>query len=179
MRLLRIKTFLISYQNCEKNRAKTDSIIKSMILSITRKYDVEVEEFLINPTGKFLIGGFDGDAGLTNRKIVVDNYQAFAQIGGGGLNGKDCTKVDFSAAHKARELAKRLVRGRGYRWALVQISYAIGIAEPVSINIETSSGHKETPQSWYKECTPKRIIEDLDLLNADYEELAKFGHFVD
>ena len=179
MHLLKIKTFTICYQNSEKNRIKTDAIIKTIATSIANQYDIEIEEFLINPTGKFLIGGFDGDSGLTGRKIVVDAYQAFAPVGGGNCNGKCPSKVDFSGTHKARELAKRLCKNGGYRWVLVQLSYAIGVAEPVSIHIDTSSGPKSVPKSWYKECTPNNIIKDLDLYNVDYEELAKFGHFVD
>lgn len=178
-KLKKIKTFVISYQNSEKNRAKTDEILKTAASSIAKEYGIEIEEFLINPTGKFLIGGFDGDAGLTGRKIVVDAYQSFANVGGGCMNGKDPSKVDFSAAHKARELAKRVVRNEKLKWAEVQLSYAIGVAEPVAIYIDSNRGTIEPPKKWYKECTPKNIIKDLDLLNADYVELAKYGHFVD
>lgn len=179
MRLKRIKTFVISYQNAEINREKTDEIIKAAASSIAREYGIEVDKFLINPTGKFLIGGFDGDAGLTGRKIVVDAYQSFANVGGGCMNGKDPSKVDFSAAHKARQLAKRVVKNEKLRWAEVQLSYAIGVAEPVAIYVNTNRGYIEPPKTWYKECKPKNIIEDLDLLNADFEEFAKFGHFTD
>lgn len=179
MKLLRIKTFLISYQNSEQNRAQSDEILKSIATSIAKEYGIEIDEFLINPTGKFLIGGFDGDAGLTGRKIVVDAYQSFASVGGGCMNGKDATKVDFSAAHKARQLAKKILKKDGLSWARVQLSYAIGVAEPVSIYIDSDKGNIQVPKSWYKECTPKRIIDDLKLLDVDYVELAKFGHFTD
>ncbi|MEG1565416.1 MAG: methionine adenosyltransferase [Bacilli bacterium] len=176
-KLKRIKTFVISYQNSEQNRNKTDEILRSVASSIANNYNISIEEFLINPTGKFLIGGFDGDAGLTGRKIVVDAYQSFANVGGGCMNGKDPSKVDFSAAHKARELAKRILQSKKLNWAEVQLSYAIGVAEPVAIYIDSNKGSIEPPKSWYKECKPANIINDLNLLDADYVELAKYGHF--
>lgn len=178
-KLKRIKTFTICYQNSEKNRNNSDAVLKSVATTIAGEYGIIIEKFEINPTGKFLIGGFDGDAGLTNRKIVVDAYQAFCQVGGGGMNGKCPTKVDFSGAHKARQLAKRIVKNEKLRWARVQLSYIIGLAEPAAIYIESSRGNLPVPRTWYKECKPANIINDLDLLNADYEELAKYGHFTD
>ena len=92
-KLTRIKTFTISYQNIELDRKETDNIIKNMVINICNEYNIEVEEFLINPTGRFEIGGFEGDAGLTGRKILVDNYQSFSKVGGGAFSGKDPTKV--------------------------------------------------------------------------------------
>lgn len=176
--LISIKDFVISYQNKEIRRQYTDKIIMQLARNICSKYGIEVERFLINPTGKFLIGGFDGDAGLTGRKIVVDAYQSFANVGGGCMNGKDATKVDFSASHKARELAKQLINNSPeLEWVEVQLSYAIGVAEPLAIYIKSNLGEIEAPKEMYAECTPKKIIEDLDLLNADYEAMAKFGHF--
>ena len=105
MKLLGIKTFTISYQNTEKERSETDKIIKDICNNICSKYNIEVEKYLINPTGRFEIGGFEGDAGLTGRKIVVDSYQGFAPVGGGAFSGKDPSKVDRSAAYKARKIA--------------------------------------------------------------------------
>ena len=105
MKLLSIKDFTISYQNTEKEREETDKIIKTICLSICEKYNVKIEMFLINPTGRFEIGGFEGDSGLTGRKIVVDSYQGFAPVGGGAFSGKDPSKVDRSAAYKARNIA--------------------------------------------------------------------------
>ena len=176
-KLLRIKTFLVSYQNPEKLRRQSDVIIRRVIRKLCEKYDVKVEEILINPTGKFLIGGFDGDAGLTGRKIVVDAYQSFANVGGGCMNGKDPSKVDFSAAHKARHLAIRFLKTKKLKWCEVQLSYAIGKAEPLAIYIDSDKGNIELPKELYKECTPERIIQDLKLRYADYYELAKYGHF--
>ena len=109
-KLVKIKTFTICYQNTELEREKTDKILKDIATSIASEYGIEIEEFLINPTGKFEIGGFAGDAGLTGRKIVVDSYQSFANVGGGAFSGKDPTKVDRSGAYKAREIAKRILK---------------------------------------------------------------------
>ena len=176
-KLIRIKTFTICYQNTELERKETDKILKDLAISISKKYNIEIEEFLINPTGKFLIGGFDGDAGLTGRKIVVDSYQSFAPVGGGAFSGKDPSKVDRSGAYKAREIAKEYLIKNNLEWCTVQLSYAIGITEPLAIYIDSNIGNIEPDKSLYEECTPKRIIEDLNLKNTCYEELAKFGHF--
>lgn len=177
-KLLKIKTFTVCYQNTEEERDETDKIIKDICEKIAKDYDVEIEEFLINPTGRFCIGGFEGDAGLTGRKIVVDSYQSFANVGGGAFSGKDPTKVDRSGAYKARELAKRIVSSDDkYKWCLIQLSYAIGIDEPLAIDIKTNLGEIEADEELYKECTPKNIIKDLNLKNICYEDKAKFGHF--
>jgi len=177
MKLQKIKTFTISYNNTEEERDKTDLIIKEECKKICEQYGIEVEEFLINPTGKFLIGGFEGDAGLTGRKIVVDNYQSFANVGGGAFSGKDPTKVDRSAAYKAREIAKKYLKENNLKWCEVQLSYAIGIEKPLAIYIDSDKGYIDTNNELYEECTPRRIIKDLDLLNTNYEERAKYGHF--
>ena len=178
--LVKIKTFLCSYQNAETRRNYTDVLIKTLILDIAKQYGIEIEEILLNPTGRFKIGGFDGDAGLTGRKIVVDAYQSFANVGGGCMNGKDPTKVDFSAAHKARAIAKQvLIDNDIIDWCEVQLSYAIGKKEPLAIYISTDMGDIKPTKELYRECTPKRIIHDLRLDKLDFEELAKFGHFVD
>lgn len=177
-KLLKIKTFTVCYQNTEEERDETDKIIKDICEKISKDYDVEIEEFLINPTGRFCIGGFEGDAGLTGRKIVVDSYQSFANVGGGAFSGKDPTKVDRSGAYKARELAKRIVSSDDkYKWCLIQLSYAIGIDEPLAIDIKTNLGDLEADKALYEECTPKNIIRDLNLKNICYEDKAKFGHF--
>ncbi len=179
MKLSKIKDFVISYQNTEINRVETDNIIKSKAEEICNQYGITIDRFLINPTGKFLIGGFDGDAGLTGRKIVVDAYQSFSNVGGGCMNGKDCTKVDFSAAHKARELACRYLKANNLQWCEVQLSYAIGVCEPVGIYIDSNVGNLDVSGSveLFEECTPNRIISDLKLKEVDYETLAMFGHF--
>lgn len=177
--LMKIKYFTISYQNTENNRDETDEIIKKGALNICKQYNVEVEKFLINPTGRFLVGGFDADAGLTGRKIVVDNYHSFAPVGGGAFSGKDPSKVDRSAAYKAREIAKKTLQEHNLNWCTVQISYAIGIANPLSIYINSDKGEIPFSASLYEECQPQRIINDLNLLNTCYEVKARYGHFQD
>lgn len=177
MKLQKIKYFTISYQNDENHRDELDQKIKDECKNICKNYNIEVEEFLINPTGKFLIGGFTGDAGLTGRKIVVDSYQSFAKVGGGAFSGKDPSKVDRSAAYKARELAKRYLKKYNLDWCTVQLSYAIGLAKPLAIYIDSNKGNIEVEEELYEECTPKNIIKDLDLYHTCYEEKARFGHF--
>ena len=178
MKLQKIKTFTISYQNDELHREITDKLIKDKCIDICNDYNIEIEEFLINPTGKFLIGGFEGDAGLTGRKIVVDTYHSFAKVGGGAFSGKDPSKVDRSGAYKAREIAKDYLKKYNLRWCSVQLSYAIGIKEPLGIYIDSNKGNIKVGDKLYKECTPKKIIEDLKLYYIDYEDKAKFGHFI-
>lgn len=183
MKLLKIKTFTISYQNTEKERDKTDKIVKDIVDNICSKYNIEVLEYLINPTGRFEIGGFAGDAGLTGRKIVVDSYQGFAPVGGGAFSGKDPSKVDRSAAYKAREIAVYYLKKYNLKWCKVQLSYAIGIRKPLAIYIDSDKGNlkDETTissySSLYEECEPKNIINDLNLLNKCYYETSMFGHF--
>ena len=178
-KLLAIKTFTICYQNTELEREETDKILKDIANKICKKYKVKVKEYLINPTGRFEIGGFEGDAGLTGRKIVVDSYQSFANVGGGAFSGKDPSKVDRSGAYKAREIAKDILIKNKLEWCTVQLSYAIGIEEPLAIYINTNKGELVPELSLYEECKPKNIIKDLNLKNIVYEEKAKFGHFQD
>lgn len=178
--LVAIDTFLVSYCNNEEHRDITDQLIKNKILNLCKTYNIEKpRRILINPTGKFLLGGSFADSGLTGRKIVVDAYEGFANVGGGSMNGKDPTKVDISAAYKAREIAKRLLKEKNLKWCEVQLSYAIGVARPMAIYVDSDIGNLEVPESYYVECEPKNIINDLKLLDIDYEEKAKFGHFVD
>ena len=179
MILQEIKDFTISYQNTELERERTDNIIKNMATRICDEFNIKVDRFLINPTGKFLIGGFEGDAGLTGRKIVVDTYQSFAPVGGGAFSGKDPTKVDRSGAYKAREIAKQYLKQYNLKWCQVQLSYAIGVAEPLAIYITSNKGDLVPYDGLYQECTPKAIIEGLQLKDICYEELARFGHFRD
>lgn len=179
-KLAGIKTFTICYQNTEQEREKTDEIIIRICNEICAKYNIKVEKYLINPTGKFLIGGFSGDAGLTGRKIVVDSYHSFASVGGGAFSGKDPTKVDRSGAYKAREIAKKVLsRHPEFDNCVVQLSYAIGVEKPLAIYIRANNKDLEVPESLYDECTPKNIIKDLNLKNICYEEKARFGHFTD
>ena len=176
-KLTRIATFTICYQNTEEERAETDLILENLATRISGEHNIKIEKFLINPTGRFEIGGFDSDAGLTGRKIVVDAYQSFANVGGGCMNGKDPSKVDISGAHKARELAKEILRKHKLKWCEVQLSYAIGQARPLAIYIDSSAGNIEPSEEMYTASEPRNIIRDLKLKEANYEELAKFGHF--
>ena len=177
-KLIKIKTFTICYQNTEVEREVTDEILINFVNDLCKKYNIIVDRFLINPTGRFEIGGFQGDAGLTGRKIVVDSYQSFAPVGGGAFSGKDPTKVDRSGAYKAREIAKNiLINNSDYNWCEVQLSYSIGIEEPMAIYIKTDKGDLEPNEELYEECKPRNIINDLNLRDICYEEKSKFGHF--
>ena len=179
-KLAGIKTFTICYQNTEQEREDTDKIIIRICDEICTRYNIKVEKYLINPTGKFLIGGFSGDAGLTGRKIVVDSYHSFASVGGGAFSGKDPTKVDRSGAYKARAIAKKVLSLHPeFDNCVVQLSYAIGVEKPLAIYIKANNKDLEVPESLYDECTPKNIIKDLNLKNICYEEKARFGHFTD
>ena len=177
-RLQRINTLTLCYQNTEEERDTTDGKLATIVNDILALYDIpKPDRLLINPTGRFAVGGFDGDAGLTGRKIVVDSYHGFAPVGGGAFSGKDPTKVDRSGAYKAREIAKSMLLAHDLKWCQVQLSYSIGIREPMAIYITSDRGDIETPAALYEECTPSRIIADLGLLYMQYEPLAAFGHF--
>jgi len=136
----------------------------------------------INPTGNFVIGGPDGDTGLTGRKIIVDTYGGFAPHGGGAFSGKDPTKVDRSAAYMARWLAKNVVADNMADWCSIQLSYAIGVKEPTSIYVD-SNGHNRSIHKFIKEnidLTPKAIIDRFDLFKyTNYSENCIYGHFGD
>lgn len=177
MKLRSIETFTICYQNTEEDRYLTDEKIKNMCYEIVKKYNLKIHQFLINPTGKFLIGGFEGDAGLTGRKIVVDQYQSFANVGGGAFSGKDPTKVDRSGAYKAREIATRYLQAYKLKWCEVQLSYAIGLEAPLAIYIDSDRGNIEPAKVLYEECKLKQIIKDLKLKEKCYELTAMYGHF--
>lgn len=177
-----IKDFVISYQNTEEEREITDEIIKSVCECICSFYGIKVKKYHINPTGRFSVGGFDGDAGLTGRKIVMDSYQSFANVGGGCFSGKDPTKVDRSAAYKARQIAINwLFTHEEADWCEVQLSYAIGCAKPLAVYIRTNNGKFDCTSEYEDECTPDRIIRDLHLRKTTrrfrYYDTAKFGHF--
>src|SRR5919205_210283 len=141
------------------------------------------ENFLVNPTGKFEIGGPMGDAGLTGRKIIIDTYGGAARHGGGAFSGKDPSKVDRSAAYAARWVAKNVVAAGLARRCEVQVAYAIGVAEPVSIMVETFGTHTVAEEQIEKavratfSLKPASIIRDLDLLRPVYERTAAYGHF--
>ena len=137
-------------------------------------------ELLVNPTGNFVIGGPDGDTGLTGRKIIVDTYGGSAPHGGGAFSGKDPTKVDRSAAYMARYLARNLVSSGKVRNALVQLSYAIGVKEPTSVYVYADGKVRMDLANWFKDnvdLTPLAIIRKFDLFNLDLTRTTNYGHF--
>ena len=175
--LVSIKDFVVSYNVEEKNREYGDNLIKEAINQILYEYEIYVENIIINPTGKFEIGGFEADAGLTGRKIVCDSYHSFAPVGGGAFSGKDPTKVDRSGAYKARELAIRFTDEHDLDWCTVQLSYAIGIDRPMAIYVNSNKGFIPVDESIYDECKPRNIIKHFDLKHFDYTTTSRFGHF--
>jgi S-adenosylmethionine synthetase len=140
-------------------------------------------KFHINPTGRFVTGGPQGDAGLTGRKIIVDTYGGYAPHGGGAFSGKDPTKVDRSAAYMARYVAKNIVAAGLADRCQVQLAYAIGVADPVSINVDTAGTSRIPEHTLAKlvrenfQLTPRGIIESLDLRRPIYKATAAYGHF--
>jgi S-adenosylmethionine synthetase len=143
----------------------------------------ENTKYHINPTGRFVVGGPMGDAGLTGRKIIVDTYGGYAPHGGGAFSGKDPTKVDRSAAYMARYIAKNIVAAGLAEKCTVQLAYAIGVAEPVSVLVDSHGTGRvadeklsEVVRNNFK-LTPRDIIDALDLRRPIYKQTAKFGHF--
>ena len=183
---MRVDTVVISTQtdaevsNEEIRHAMIDLVIKEVI---PEKYLDEKTKFLINPSGRFVIGGPKGDSGLTGRKIIVDTYGGYARHGGGAFSGKDATKVDRSASYAARYVAKNIVAaGLAYRCE-VQLAYAIGVAHPVSIMIDTAGTGKVSDEVLTEavrdtfDLRPAGIIKMLDLRRPIYEQTAAYGHF--
>ncbi len=160
-----------------------EAVIEEMIKPIFPEEWLSDTQYYINPTGRFVIGGPMGDCGLTGRKIIVDTYGGMARHGGGCFSGKDPTKVDRSAAYAARYVAKNIVASGLAKRCEIQIAYAIGIAEPVSITLNTfgtgSMPDAELTQWVIKhfDLTPKGIIETLNLLRPIYKKTATYGHF--
>lgn len=158
----------------------TEHVIKSII---DEKLIDENTKIFINPTGRFVIGGPKGDAGVTGRKIIVDTYGGYAKHGGGAFSGKDPTKVDRSAAYAARYVAKNIVAAGLADKCEIELAYAIGVAHPVSILIDTHGTNKISEEKMTElvnkhfDLTPSAIIETLKLRNPIYKQLAAYGHF--
>ncbi len=185
-RPFRVDAVVISSQH--DSEVSQDNL-RSEVLEKVIKHTISAElldkdtKYHINPTGRFVTGGPQGDAGVTGRKIIVDTYGGYAPHGGGAFSGKDPTKVDRSAAYMARYVAKNIVAAGLADKCLVQLAYAIGVADPVSVFIDTS-GTGRIPDGKLSDLvrehfrlTPKGIIEDLKLRRPIYKQTAAFGHF--
>ena len=160
-------------------------IINHVIKPVLPEQMVDDHEFVIhvNPTGRFVVGGPHGDAGLTGRKIIVDTYGGYASHGGGAFSGKDPTKVDRSACYAARYVAKNIVAAGLAEQCTIQLAYAIGVAEPVSVFVDTNDTGKISDEELvalirkHFNLTPKGIIETLELRKPIYRDTAAYGHF--
>ena len=181
-----VDSIVLSTQHLDPSLSSQDvkEIVEPYILGVIPDQWISKDTvWHINPTGKFVIGGPDGDAGLTGRKIIVDTYGGAAPHGGGAFSGKDPTKVDRSAAYMARYLAKNIVASGVAPKCLIQLSYAIGVAEPLSIYVDTygtgTKYEKKLEEILPKivDLSPKGIIEKLGLRKPIYEKTASYGHF--
>ncbi len=185
-KVLRIDTIVISTQHSEE--VSQEQIRKDLMEHVIKAV-VPVEllddktKYFINPTGRFVVGGPQGDSGLTGRKIIVDTYGGYGRHGGGAFSGKDPTKVDRSAAYAARWVAKNLVAAGVADKLEIQLAYAIGVAKPVSIEIETFGTGKKSEEEIVSivekifDLRPGAIIRDLDLRRPIYKQTAAYGHF--
>ena len=185
-RPVRVDTVVISSQHSEKvsNTDLRDAITEHVIRPIIPAAMLDNKtKYHINPTGRFVIGGPMGDAGLTGRKIIVDTYGGYSRHGGGAFSGKDPSKVDRSACYMARYIAKNVVAAGLARKVEVQLAYAIGVAEPVSVMADTFGTAAVSDEKItalireYFSLTPKGIIEALDLRRPIYKDTAAYGHF--
>ena len=182
----RIDTVVVSSQHLEDVDLETlrDGIIKEVILNVIPEELLDDEtKYYINPTGRFVIGGPLGDSGLTGRKIIVDTYGGYSRHGGGAFSGKDPTKVDRSAAYMARYIAKNIVANGYAKKCEIQFSYAIGVAKPISIYVDTfgtgTISDSEIVKKIYKnfDLTPAGIINMLNLREPIYTKTTNYGHF--
>lgn len=184
--IVRIDTILISSQHSpEVSLEQLSRDIKKYVVDVIVPQNLvdDKTKYLFNPTGRFVIGGPAGDSGLTGRKIIVDTYGGSACHGGGAFSGKDPSKVDRSAAYMARYIAKNIVASGIAKKCQIELSYAIGVAEPISILVDTFGTSKvsedliaETVKKNFR-LTPKGMIESLDLLKPRYSKIAAYGHF--
>jgi S-adenosylmethionine synthetase len=185
-RPVRVDTVVVSTQHSPEigNSVLRDAVKAEIIRAVIPAHMLDSKTiFHINPTGRFVVGGPQGDAGLTGRKVIMDTYGGAGHHGGGCFSGKDPTKVDRSASYMARHIAKNIVAAGLARRAEVQVAYAIGVAEPVSVMIDTFDT-AEVPEAQLTELirahfplTPKGIIEALDLRRPIYRQTAAYGHF--
>ncbi|MBZ0179080.1 MAG: methionine adenosyltransferase [Melioribacteraceae bacterium] len=182
----RVEAVVISTQHDGNvSQKKIEADVKKHVIAkvIPAKYLDKKTKYYVNPTGRFEIGGPHGDSGLTGRKIIVDTYGGWAPHGGGAFSGKDPSKVDRSATYAARHIAKNIVAAKLARECLVQLAYAIGIAKPVSIYVDTKGTGVISDDKLAKmiektvDLTPKGIIKRLDLRKPIYQKTAAYGHF--
>ena len=183
---VRIHTVLISAQHApEISQEEIREALVEHVIEPVLPAELVDDEMLIftNPTGRVVVGGPLGDAGLTGRKLIVDTYGGMGRHGGGAFSGKDCTKVDRSAAYAARWVAKNIVAAGIAERCEIQLAYAIGVAKPLSVNVETfGTGHISDEQivaliDHYFDLRPGAIIRDLDLRRPIYRQTAAYGHF--
>ena len=184
---VKVKSIVISTQHSpEVDQKKVKEIVRPYLeKSIPKKLlkELKEEEFYVNPTGQFIIGGPDGDSGLTGRKIIVDTYGGAAPHGGGAFSGKDPSKVDRSAAYAARYVAKNIVASKIADKCLIQLAYAIGVSKPLSIYVNLYDGNEEKSKKVEElikknfDLSPRGIREMLSLNRPIYERTAAYGHF--
>ena len=185
-KVLRVDAVVISTQHAENvsNEELRAGILKHVIQAVIPAHLLDEDtKYHINPTGRFVIGGPMGDTGLTGRKIIVDTYGGMGRHGGGAFSGKDPTKVDRSAAYMARHIAKNIVAAKLADRCEVQLAYAIGVADPVSVRVDTFGTEKVDPaiipdliRANFK-LTPRGIIDSLNLRRPIYKKTAAYGHF--
>ena len=181
----KITTFLCSVQHSpDVESSDFRHIIETLMIVAASEYGLNTDfEKLVNPTGRFVIGGSFADCGVTGRKLACDTYGGVGHIGGGAMSGKDPSKVDRSGAYMARKIAVDIVKAGFADKAEVQIAYAIGVADPVGVNIETfGTAHIDEAEIKayvrdHYDLTPRGIIKNLDLLNVDYNAVSAYGHF--
>ena len=182
----RLLTVVMSVQHDPnyKKREFKNFIKNEIMIEVAKSFNMNTDfKVEINPTGKFVVGGPKGDVGLTGRKIIVDTYGGSARHGGGAFSGKDCTKVDRSAAYMARYIAKNLVAAKLCKECEIQLAYIIGKEEPASVMVDTKNTNFVDEKTILKailenfDLTPKGIIKTLDLRKPIYQQLATYGHF--
>ena len=182
-----VRAVVVSTQHAPevKNAELEEAVRECVITPVLGRHSLESSgaKIYINPTGRFVVGGPQGDAGLTGRKIIVDTYGGAARHGGGAFSGKDPSKVDRSASYAARWVAKNIVAAQLARRCEVQLAYAIGVAEPVSVMVDTDGTGIVPDEALERavrevfDLTPMGIVQSLDLLNPIYRATAAYGHF--
>ena len=177
-KLIKINSLIVNHQNTGDNPETIHDIMSRLIYGVINKYNVSVDEVKLNPYGSYLIGGFDRDTGLTGRKLDIDSYQGFAPTSKTTLSGKDPNVPSRGGLYKAREIAKQTLIEHNLNWCEVQINYDsnTNLSKPICIIINCENGLLEVPSNLYEECKPINIVNDLNLLNADFVNLSSFGH---